>query len=68
MAPWRGQQMTELHSAANKASSVKARLAAGAMGDVANCDGKWCEIYAGGYEGYVEQEMLWGVYPGETVN
>jgi SH3-like domain-containing protein len=68
VAPWRGQQMTELHSAANKASSVQAQLAAGAMGDVANCDGKWCEISAGGYEGYVEQEMLWGVYPGETVN
>jgi len=68
VAPWRGQQMTELHSAANKASSVQARLAAGAMGEVANCDGKWCEISAGGYDGYVEQEMLWGVYPGETVN
>jgi SH3-like domain-containing protein len=68
VAPWRGQQMTQLHSAANKASSVQAQLAAGAMGDVANCDGKWCEISAGGYDGYVEQEMLWGVYPGETVN
>jgi SH3-like domain-containing protein len=68
VAPWRGQQLTQLHSAANKASSVQAQLAAGAMGDVANCDGKWCEISAGGYEGYVQQEMLWGVYPGETVN
>ena len=68
VAPWRGQQMTQLHSAASKASSVQAQLAAGAMGDVANCNGQWCEISAGGYEGYVEQEMLWGVYPGETVN
>jgi SH3-like domain-containing protein len=68
VAPWRGQQMTQLHSAANKASSVQAQLASGAMGDVANCDGKWCEISAGGFDGYVEQEMLWGVYPGETVN
>jgi SH3-like domain-containing protein len=68
VAPWRGQQMTQLHSAADKASSVQAQLAAGAMGDVVNCDGKWCEISVGGYEGYVQQEMLWGVYPGETVN
>ena len=68
VAPWRGQQMTQLHSAASKASSVQAQLAAGAMGDVANCNGQWCEISAGGYDGYVEQEMLWGVYPGETVN
>ena len=68
VAPWRGQQLTLLHSAANNESSVQAQLAAGAMGDVSNCDGKWCEISAGGYDGFVEQDMLWGVYPGETVN
>jgi SH3-like domain-containing protein len=68
VAPWRGQQLTQLHSAPNKASSVYARLEAGAMGEVSNCSGKWCEITAGGYDGFVEQDMLWGVYPGETVN
>jgi SH3-like domain-containing protein len=68
VAPWRGQQLTLLHSAPNKASSVYARLEAGAMGEVSNCTGKWCEITAGGYDGFVEQDMLWGVYPGETVN
>ena len=68
VAPWRGTQMTLLHSAASKESSVAANLAAGVMSDVTNCDGKWCEINASGYDGYVEQDMLWGVYPGETVN
>jgi SH3-like domain-containing protein len=68
IAPWRGTQLTLLHATANKTSSVRAKLSAGAMGDVANCDGKWCEVTSGGYEGYVEQEMLWGVYPGEAVN
>ena len=68
VAPWRGQQLTLLHSAPNKASSVYAQLASGAMGEVSNCSGKWCEITAGGYDGFVEQDMLWGVYPGETVN
>jgi SH3-like domain-containing protein len=68
VAPWRGTQMTTLHAAANTQSPVAANLAAGAMSDVTSCDGKWCEINAGGYDGYVEQDMLWGVYPGETVN
>jgi SH3-like domain-containing protein len=68
VAPWRGQQLTQLHSAPNKASSVYAQLAAGAMSEVSNCSGTWCEITAGGYDGFVEQDMLWGVYPGETVN
>jgi SH3-like domain-containing protein len=60
--------LTQLQSAPNKASSVYAQLEAGAMGEVSNCSGKWCEISAGGYDGFVEQDMLWGVYPGETVN
>ncbi len=68
VAPWRGTQMTTLYSAASAQSAVAANLAAGAMSDVSSCDGKWCEINAGGYDGYVEQNMLWGVYPGETVN
>ena len=68
VAPWRGQQLTALHSAADSNSSVRASLAAGAMSEVANCNGKWCEITAGGYDGFVQQDMLWGVYPGENVN
>ena len=68
VAPWRGKQLTPMHSAPNVASSVYAQLAAGAMGDVATCTGTWCEISAGGYDGFVEQDMLWGVYPGESVN
>jgi SH3-like domain-containing protein len=67
VAPWRGGQLTQLHSAPSAASSVYAKLAAGAMSEVSNCSGKWCEISAGGYDGFVEQEMLWGVYPGDTV-
>jgi len=68
VAPWRGQQLTMLHAAASKDSPPAANLAAGAMGEVSSCDGKWCNINASGYDGYVEQDMLWGVYPGETVN
>jgi SH3-like domain-containing protein len=68
VAPWRGTQLTTLYSAANRQSAAAAKLAAGAMGDVTNCDGHWCEINASGYDGYVEQDMLWGVYPGEAVN
>jgi SH3-like domain-containing protein len=68
VAPWRAQQLTALHASADRQSGIVANLQAGAMSDIASCDGKWCEISAGGYKGYVEQEMLWGVYPGEQVN
>ncbi len=68
VAPWRGDQLTELHGDASAQSQVQAKLTAGAMSEVVSCDGKWCRISVGGYDGYVEQDMLWGVYPGETVN
>jgi len=40
----------------------------GQVAEVENCDGDWCELSAGGYDGYVQQTQLWGVYPGEKVD
>jgi SH3-like domain-containing protein len=54
------------YEAANLAPLV-AKLQPGVLGVVDRCDGQWCKITAGGYKGYVQQEMLWGVYPGENV-
>lgn len=42
-----------------------ARLESGVVADVEGCDGVWCEIAAGDYDGYAPQNMLFGVYPGE---
>jgi SH3-like domain-containing protein len=68
VAPWKGAKQTSLHSAADKASSTVALLASGAMAEITHCDGDWCELSAGGFDGFVEQTALWGVYPGETVD
>jgi SH3-like domain-containing protein len=43
-------------------------VGAGVVGEVEGCDGTWCEVTTGGYDGYVEQTQLWGVYPGERVD
>jgi SH3-like domain-containing protein len=29
------------------------------------CDGSRCRVSGEGFDGYVEQQNLWGVYPGE---
>jgi SH3-like domain-containing protein len=68
VAPWRGEKTTPMHSAPNTESSLSAMLTGGVMGEVGHCDGEWCELSAGGYEGFVEQAALWGVYPGEKVD
>jgi SH3-like domain-containing protein len=68
VAPWRKDQMTKLQDSALPTAPVIANLSPGALGEIKNCDGNWCEITTGGFKGYVEQSMLWGAYPGEVVN
>jgi SH3-like domain-containing protein len=66
--PETNQTYVPLRESTDKSSSVVAHLRAGVLGEIGDCDGIWCEISAGGYDGYVEQARLWGAYPGETIN
>lgn len=68
VAPWRQGQAVPLFDAPNTAGGLVARVGAGVVGEVSNCTGEWCEVTAGGYDGWIEQTQLWGVYPGEPVD
>ena len=68
VAPWRKGQLTPLYSGTSIRSSEVASLSSGAMGEIVACGGQWCDVKVGGYRGYVQQEYLWGAYPGEVVN
>lgn len=69
VAPWEEKnRVLDLHRAADQFSPVSARLSPGVLGNVQNCDGNWCRIIAGSVTGYLEQKLVWGVYPEETVN
>ena len=57
-----------LHAAADAVSAVTARLQAGVLATVKRCGGNWCRVTGAGFDGWIEQERLWGVYPGETVD
>jgi SH3-like domain-containing protein len=48
-------------------SEVIARLQTGVLGTVKSCTGTWCRIFGNGFDGWVAQERLWGVYPNEKV-
>ena len=39
----------------------------GVLGLVKRCTGSWCRIAGPGFDGWVVQEQLWGVYPNEKV-
>ena len=48
-------------------AQVVARLQPGVIGTVEQCTGRWCRITGDGFDGWLPQERLWGVYPGEKV-
>lgn len=68
VAPWKPGSEVPLQARVGQTQAPVARLASGAMVEVDSCDGAWCNIQAGGYEGFVEQKLLFGVYPGERLD
>ena len=48
-------------------AEVTANLQSGVLGTVKHCTGTWCRIFGHGFDGWVAQERLWGVYPNEKV-
>jgi SH3-like domain-containing protein len=56
-----------LHARDSESTAVVARLQPGVIGSVEQCTGKWCRLIGDGFDGWLPQERLWGVYPGERV-
>jgi SH3-like domain-containing protein len=63
--PSRKAEAIELLARPGNRAGAVARLQAGVIGSVRACDGVWCRLSGEGFDGYVEQQNLWGVYPGE---
>jgi SH3-like domain-containing protein len=49
-------------------SAVVAKLEPGVVGQVKRCADGWCRFSGRGFEGWVRQVRLWGVYPNEKVD
>ena len=62
------EELVPLHADADAKSPVAARLQSGVLGQVRHCDRGWCEISGHGFDGWIEQDRLWGVYPNEKVD
>jgi SH3-like domain-containing protein len=56
-----------LYESADSTSAVAARLQAGVVAQVKRCDSHWCHILGAGFDGWIQQERLWGVYTDENV-
>ncbi len=67
VAPWKKNETFLLYSKANDKSDPVARLQANVIAGLGKCDGTWCRISGEGFDGYMQQSNLWGVYPNEKV-
>ena len=63
----KSEEPIPIHSSADVTSAVTARLEPGVLGAVKRCDGQWCRVTGNGFDGWVQQDRLWGVYPNEKV-
>jgi SH3-like domain-containing protein len=59
--------LVPLHETASAESELAAKLQAGVLGAVKACKPGWCRIAGKGFDGWIQQERLWGVYPNEKV-
>jgi SH3-like domain-containing protein len=59
--------LVPVHEKTDAESVVVAKLEPGVLGSVKRCDVGWCYISGRGYQGWVQQVRLWGVYPNEKV-
>jgi|ERR1700754_3358451 SH3-like domain-containing protein len=59
--------LVPLHAKPSAESAVTAQLQPGVLGSVKSCNGLWCRLVGEGYDGWIEQNRLWGVYPDEKI-
>jgi SH3-like domain-containing protein len=59
--------LASLYDRADQTSSVAARLQAGVVTQVKRCASGWCHVAGNGFDGWIEQQRLWGVYADEKV-
>ena len=57
--------LAQLYANPDDKSAVTAQLQVGVLGTVKRCTGTWCEFSGDGFDGWIAQNELWGVYPNE---
>jgi len=57
-----------IHANPDANAAVTTRLQPGVLSVVKRCTGEWCRVSGNGYDGWIQQDRLWGVYPKEQVD
>lgn len=69
-APWqRGKDLKfPLLAEPRKEAQPVAFVEPGVIGTIKTCNGDWCEMTFAGRTGFMAQSLIWGAYPGESVD
>ena len=59
--------LAPLYAKSDPHSDVTAQLQYGVLGTIKRCTGTWCHFVGDGFDGWIEQHSLWGVYPDEKI-
>jgi SH3-like domain-containing protein len=62
-----GEAPVPLRAGPDAGATVTALAEPGVIGRLEACEGAWCEIAAGGVEGWLPRAVLWGVGVDETI-
>jgi SH3-like domain-containing protein len=68
MVQSKSRQPEALFQSPDAEASVVAVLEQGVIAQISGCSEGWCRIHGTGFDGYVTQDRLWGVYPDETID
>ena len=68
VTPWKkdGPAVT-IYKKPDPTANAVAKLEPNVLASVRSCDKTWCRVNGDGFDGFVKQADLWGVYPNEVV-
>jgi SH3-like domain-containing protein len=61
-------ELASIYDSPDAKGTVVARLQAGVVAQVKHCATGWCRVIGNGFDGWIEQQRLWGVYADEKVD
>ncbi|WP_417687313.1 SH3 domain-containing protein [Roseibium sp.] len=68
VTPWDENARTPLRARSKSDGQLVAELEANVLTNVTECAGGWCRVNGDGYDGWVDQTRLFGVYPDELID
>ncbi|MCI0466210.1 MAG: hypothetical protein L0Y57_04285 [Beijerinckiaceae bacterium] len=67
VTPWKKAVESIVYRSPSLDAAPAAKLQPNVIASVKSCDGTWCRVSGYGFDGFIQQFNLWGVYPNEKI-